>query len=1325
MKNLRPFLAPLAAALLAASLSAQSTTTWLNLTFNNPDESFPAWGSPDLTGVPGAGGSVVGPTLPGDPGFDSSLFPTPPTNGYLALTSDASAVTSTSFWTGWASNVTLATLNSPYTAGGFGQPDLSKVSLTARVRATGLPPNGAVVILEIRGSGDNPDIPITGYRRIRFEPVFMEGSDWVTIGGTLDDAGLTAAQGSRYSFPLNAAQYSVLIELNGFNQFGSAQYVAYNSPTGPSNNGRKNPGFGFTGGIRVEVDEVRLVVTDAATDGFIDPTTPDQLLRNGNFNTGSNNWTFFEGAYVSEDGWSEDGSLFALIPGWAGSPYAGFMQNQIAFDPANGDFFTATFRANFEANYQSDQTIVAFMSGNGVTTFLEVDITEDIGPRRGQWHTYRATFRPTPAQLAAMDGRMSFKIQPLGRTADGTPFSSALIDDVVLTQRPASEIGPRLAVRIAGAAWDDGATANLVSPVLGKTTPYPLRLVNEGAETLTISGISLGGGDFALGAVSLPIILESGESRTLSLSTSPTTLGPLADTLTVTSNDQNPANQTWVVGLAATAVTLSDTFDGTASLGDLGWFTFASTANLWDASTFTQQNGAMVINVDSSNDDYPWMYIVSKPFASPGPIDLAASSLEIALRAQGIFPGLPHNKVQVRLESLTTAGTVTGALEFGEPIDETTAGAPPGSTAYFTPDGTIDRIAILLPEGGDFTVAGGSFASAHNSGFDPNAPVFRLVIHITDFEFDLSANNIVEVDYITIDLGASAFRVANGGFEQDVADFGPAAPPSGWQQFPVEGVSKNLITAGDAIFNASLGELDPELVFTPYAGERTLKVYGQNFYVDGVWQGPSQTGTVYQSFPVGETSALAPGAEIHARGAARIYGVDPLTGGSSFRFGFQYLDAGFGEIGRDVVTLDAASPRDRWLALAANGAVPAEAVHVRLILEFVQNAATDAGAVYLDDVSVGFGHVPPTVLVGDSVYELVWSDEFNGTELNSAHWTPEFGNGVNGWGNWEVQNYTDDPRNLRVENGRLIIEAHRNGSEWTSARIKTQDKRTFQYGKIEVRAKLPSGIGPWPAAWMLGENFPEVGWPQCGEIDIMEWRGTRPDVVSHATHSPSRHGGNAISVEVPVTDPSDTFNTYAVVWEPGLVSFSVNGVPSGSWSTADTGNPFEQPFFILLNLAIGGTFLGHQIDPALTSARYEVDYVRVYQAVQDTPPSGFQQYLVSRGLPADLAFGADADGHGVPVGMLYAFGAPAPRLGPAAAVPGHSGGTLTYAFDLRDDPALTVTPVVSTDLVVWAPPATYSLDVTGPGPEGFLRHLLTIEDSTTGSLFVRFILNYD
>ncbi len=1319
LPHTRACLAFALAGALSPALQA-ATSTLLDLNFNAATSGYAGWGSTALTGSPGNGVSTLLPTLPADAGFANALFATAPTSGYLALTPNASAVTAATYWGGWASNVTLATVNSPYTAGGLGQADLAKVALAARVRARGMPANGAVVILELRGSGDNPNVPVSGYKRIRFEPVLLAGNDWTTIGGTLDTAGLTAAKGSNYAFPAAAAQYTALVEVSGFNQFGTAGYVAYNTPTGASNGGRKNPGFGFTSGIRVEVDDVKLVVTDPATTGYVAATTPAQLLRNANFNTGDANWTFFEGAYVSAEAWSEDGSGFVLIPGWGGTPYAGFMQNSIAISPANGDFFTATFRAKFEDNYRAERTIVAFMDGGGVNTFLEVDLTDEIAPRLGQWHTYQATFRASAANIAAMNGLMSLKIQPLGRTANGTAFSSALIDNVVLTQADAATVGPQIAVKIAGATRLNGETADLLSPLVGKTTPYALKLENQGGQDLTISSVSATGG-FTLSSLGLPVVLAPGASRVVNFTASPTTLGTVTGSLTVVSNDKNAADQTIAVNLSATAVPLSDTFDGADTPEQLGWFIYASSTLLGTQSTLGTGSGALVLNVNSTGDDYPWTYIVSKPFASPGTIDLSSSSLVVALKAQGVFTGLTTNKVQIRLESLNAAGGVTGRIELGAPVDESTTGAAPGTTAYFTPDGTADRVAVTLPEGGSFSTVGGNLASTGvNTTFDPDAPQFRLVIQMTDFDFDLDAGNLVTVDSIALNLATRAFSVSNGGFESNATDPGTGAAPASWLQFPVDGVSKNVVANGASIYNAALQNIDPTATSSAYAGTKVLKVYGQNYYAGGVWQGPSQTGTVYQSFIPGDTTSLATGTQIHARAVAKVYGIDPLSGGSTFNFGFKFLDSSNAEIGRAVTTLTAATDTpDQWVALVANGTVPAGTARVDLVSEFIQNASTDGGSVYLDDVSVGFGAVAESVSVGGTTYTLAWSDEFDGNALNLDNWTHDVGTGDNGWGNGEVQSYTTSTDNVRVAGGVLVIEALKNGSSWTSGRIKTLGKRAFKYGKIEFRAKLPSGIGPWPAAWMMGTDIGTVGWPACGEIDVMEWKGSTPNVVGHATHSPARFGGSAISTTASVANPSGSFNTYAVQWSPGQVVFSVNGATTGTWSTVEAGNPFEKDFFLLLNLAMGGNYVGYTIDSALTSARYEVDYVRVYQAPPAPALSAYQTYLQSAGFATSVAFDADADGDGVAEGVRYAFGDAAPRLASAPATLTRNGNAYTYTFDVRDDADLTLTPEVSNDLGTWTTATNYTLTPTTGAASGFVRRVLVVNTTPAARVFLR------
>lgn len=1200
----------LALATLPAAQAA--TTTLLDLNFDDPNLSYPSFSHFPLTGVPN-------PLKPAT--NNSGLFPTAPTSGYLALTPNASAVTPTSFYGGWAANTTLATVNSPYIAGGFGQNNLAKVSLTARVRARGLPANGGVVILKLHAAGDNPNAVPGGYRRVMFEPVLVNNGDWITIGGSLDDAGLrgATAQGTRYNFPTNSASYQVLVELSGFNQAGTPGYTAYaNDPSVPASGGRKNPGFDLTANnVRVEIDDVKLVVTDPATTGFLPSATPSQLLRNANFDLGDGNWSFFEGAFMSSDGWGENGNAnVAIIPGWSGLAYAGFMQNQIGFDPADGSFFNLTFRARFEPNYFADQTLVTFMNGNDTANFKAVEISDQVAAKLGEWATYTVRYNASTADLAAMNGLMSVKIQPVGRRV-GAEQASALIDDLVLSQQSAAVVGPQLAVKVAGISYTNGADATLFSPLLGTTTPYTIVVHNDGAETLLCPSVSLSGTSFAWSGGS-SANLEPGESRTFTATATPTDRTPLTGTLTVLNNDKDATDQTFSINLSTTPVAASDDFSsGTAE--SLGWSPiYNPNSTTFDLNgSVAVVGGALRLEVDSQQGagTYPWYYGAKKVFASPGIINLNRSSLATAVRAYGKFVGAANNKVQVYLESLSSSGAATGRVSLGQSVDETTAGSDPGLGSYFEPDGTDDRVALLLPEGGNYTSVHSTLSAAISEGFNPDAPAFALVILMTDFEFDLGPGKVVELDTIGLSLVTKRFEVVNGGFEEDATDFAAGAAPTGWLQYPVEGVSKNLVANGTPVYNASTGLEDANVPFLAYAGTKATKIYGQNFYQGDAWVGPRQIGVVYQEWPVDGTAEMSPGQAIHACGVAKVFSIDPLTGGSTFIYGFRYMDASNVQVGSDEVTMITASTvvPDQWFPLVANGTIPAGAAKVQLIAEFVQNNSTDGGAVYLDDLSIGFGLVPTRQEVDGSTYQLVWSDEFDGSSLNPANWTAESGTGNNGWGNGEAQYYTDRPENLRVENGHLIIEAIKEnygGSSWTSARIKTQDKRNFKYGKFEFRAKLPSGQGPWPAAWMLGSNISTVGWPQCGEIDVMEWRGTfgQANTVSHALHSPARYGGNPVEPanRTPVSNPSTEFHTYAVVWKSDSFTFSVDGVDVATLTApAADAEVFRKEFFLLLNLAMGGVYNGGTIDPSLTSATYEVDYVRVYQATStssDTTP---------------------------------------------------------------------------------------------------------------------------
>lgn len=238
----------------------------------------------------------------------------------------------------------------------------------------------------------------------------------------------------------------------------------------------------------------------------------------------------------------------------------------------------------------------------------------------------------------------------------------------------------------------------------------------------------------------------------------------------------------------------------------------------------------------------------------------------------------------------------------------------------------------------------------------------------------------------------------------------------------------------------------------------------------------------------------------------------------------------------------------------------------------------------------------------EPTYELVWADEFDTDGApNSSNWTYDLGNGDGGWGNAELQFYTDRPDNVEVVDGNLKITAKReslSGFNYTSARVKSEGKFEFQYGKVEARAKLPKGAGTWPAIWMLGSDYQTNTWPACGEIDIMEHIGNNPDVIYGTLHSPSSFGASQNSGTVSVAGVTDEFYVYGMEWTEDRITFTVDGEPYYSYApdekNADTW-PFDKPFFLIMNVAMGGTF-GGDVDGNFTSGSMEVDYIRVYQA---------------------------------------------------------------------------------------------------------------------------------
>ncbi len=226
---------------------------------------------------------------------------------------------------------------------------------------------------------------------------------------------------------------------------------------------------------------------------------------------------------------------------------------------------------------------------------------------------------------------------------------------------------------------------------------------------------------------------------------------------------------------------------------------------------------------------------------------------------------------------------------------------------------------------------------------------------------------------------------------------------------------------------------------------------------------------------------------------------------------------------------------------------------------------------------------------------LVWSDEFNtnGAPDNSK-WGYDLGGG--GWGNQELEYYTKRPENVIVKDGVLKVNAIREnymGNTFTSARLLTKGKFAFTYGKVEVKAKLPAGVGTWPAVWMLGSNIDTNPWPACGEMDIVEHLGRDLNNIYGTLHYPGRFAGSADGGTKRISDATTAFHIYTLEWTSSLVKISVDGQVVHTVANSSS-IPFNKDFFFIINLAMGGNF-GGPVDPSVNNATLEVDYIRVYK----------------------------------------------------------------------------------------------------------------------------------
>ena len=257
----------------------------------------------------------------------------------------------------------------------------------------------------------------------------------------------------------------------------------------------------------------------------------------------------------------------------------------------------------------------------------------------------------------------------------------------------------------------------------------------------------------------------------------------------------------------------------------------------------------------------------------------------------------------------------------------------------------------------------------------------------------------------------------------------------------------------------------------------------------------------------------------------------------------------------------------------------------------------DDGIFVIDDA----GYEAPEQYQG---FTRVWEDDFESSVLDAEVWTHELGG--HGWGNNELQHYTDRPANCFQAGGYLVIEAKEeaySGNDYTSARLVSLNKFEFQYGRVDFRAKLPEGKGIWPALWMMGQDFPEVGWPKCGEIDIMELIGSQAQIVHGTAHFPDANGQRdfrGASTFLPgAVKFSEEFHVFSILWRENKIEWLVDGnsffvlepddLDGGEW-------PYNDAFFFIMNVAVGGDWPGSPNATTVFPQRMIVDYVRLYQS---------------------------------------------------------------------------------------------------------------------------------
>lgn len=238
-------------------------------------------------------------------------------------------------------------------------------------------------------------------------------------------------------------------------------------------------------------------------------------------------------------------------------------------------------------------------------------------------------------------------------------------------------------------------------------------------------------------------------------------------------------------------------------------------------------------------------------------------------------------------------------------------------------------------------------------------------------------------------------------------------------------------------------------------------------------------------------------------------------------------------------------------------------------------------------------------------WRLVWQDEFDGPGIDDTQWSHQVGD--HGWGNRELQRYTDRPENAYIQDGHLVIEARREAHRarrFTSARLTTRNSFAFRYGRIEARIRVPKGRGLWSAFWLLGADYPEVGWPQSGEIDVMETIGSQPRRVHGTVHGPGYSGADGIGSARELTGYrtyAEDFYRYSIEWDPDAIRWYVDDKRFFAVTPADLPGDwvFDHPFYLIVNLAVGGTWPGNPGRQTRFPQKMWIDYVRIYQRCED------------------------------------------------------------------------------------------------------------------------------